>query len=129
MSGTAPSNVNYEIISNSVVDAQTFAFAGTGVTFYLQSGSTLKLGSTHASGAIQNSPSTFSNITVSGTRTYDNGTTIIYNGLAAQTIGNGQPSSSGIITRINNTNNVVEFGQTEGSCCREVRGSAPGNII
>lgn len=110
MSGTSPAAINYEITTNSTVNAGTSIFTGTGA-FTLQGGATLGLGSIHASGALQNTTTLDAdcgNIIVSGTRTFTTGSTIAYNATTGtQFIGNGFPPSGDVNLTINNSNNVT----------------------
>lgn len=105
ITGTPTATTNFEVINNSTLNMGTSVFTGTTNTFSLASGSTLGVGATDASGAIQTGTSA-GNIRVGGTRTYSSGSTIVYNGSAAQFIGNGHPSTSGVKTQILNSNGV-----------------------
>ena len=105
LGGTNPASINYEVINNSTLNMGTSFFIGTG-SFTLGSGSALGVGSTDANGAIQTG-TTNGNIRVGGTRTYNSGSTIVYNGLAAQFMGNGHPATSGVNTQINNSSGVT----------------------
>ena len=69
---------NYTISNGAIVDAGTSPFVGTG-TFTVGATGTLRVGSTDSGGAIQTGTAN-GNIRVSGTRTYNGGTTIVYNG-------------------------------------------------
>src|SRR5258706_625196 len=99
-----PATLNYEVINNSTLNMGTSFFTGTG-SFSLASGSTLGVGATDLLGAIQTG-TTNGNIRVGVTRVYSSGSTIVYNGLAAQFMGSGHPSSSGVACQINNSNGV-----------------------
>ncbi len=100
--GSMTGAINYIVESGSNLNLGTSAVTGTG-TFTLVSSGTIQVGSTDAGGAIQSSAIS-GNIRVSGTRSYQSGSTIIYNGLGPQFIGTGHPSTAN--TTINNTNNV-----------------------
>jgi hypothetical protein len=92
--------------SGSTLDIGAFSsIAGAGSTFTLNSGATLRLGSTNSTGALV--IGNVGNIRVTGTRTYNSGSTIIYNGTGAQSLGTGHPSTAGITTVINNTAGVA----------------------
>ncbi len=92
VSGTALSNINYNVANLAIVDLGTSAMTGAG-SLTLNPSSTLKVGSVDASGAIQNAPTAAGNIQVSGTRTYSSSATIVYDGAGPQVIGNGFPSN------------------------------------
>lgn len=97
--------INYTIDNGAIVSLPGENFFGGAGSFTLADLATLGVGSTHASGAIQSGTAN-GNIRVSGTRTFTSGSTIIYNGTAAQFIGTGHPNSAGIATQITNTNGV-----------------------
>jgi hypothetical protein len=96
-------SVNYSVASLSTLTVPGSNFVGGGGSFTLNG--TLQLGSTDAGGALQTGTS--GNIRVSGTRTYASNSTIVYNGSAAQFIGNGFPPSGVVNLTINNSNNVT----------------------
>lgn len=98
-SGGSIDALNFILESTSQLNLNTSAFTGSGNVF-VSNGATLSIGSLASGGAIQNG-TTAGNIRVSGTRTYQAGSTIEYNGLAAQVIGNGFPSS-GVNLVVNN---------------------------
>lgn len=100
---TPSGTLNYNIPVNATltIPAENF-ISGTGN--FTVSG-TLEVGSTNANGAMQ-SGSSAGNIRVSGSRTYNAASTIVYNGLSGQFIGNGHPSTSGVNTTINNANGI-----------------------
>ncbi|HEY5748491.1 MAG TPA: T9SS type A sorting domain-containing protein [Chryseolinea sp.] len=100
--------INYVIDNGAIVSLPAENFFGGAGSFTLSGGGTLQVGSTHGSGAIQSGTAN-GNIRVTGTRTYASGSTIVYNGTAAQWIGTGHPSSAGITTRITNTNGASLF--------------------
>ncbi|MBL3655371.1 T9SS type A sorting domain-containing protein [Fulvivirga sediminis] len=94
---------NYTISSNSLEVAANSYLSGNNLL--LQSGSELRVMSTASNGAIQSGTSN-GNIRVSGTRTYESGSTITYNGTSAQFIGAGHPTSPGVNLTINNSSGV-----------------------
>ena len=77
--------------------------------FNLDFGAKLRVGSTDASGALQTGTSA-GNIRVGGTRTYTAGSTIVYNGAAAQQLGNDFPSDVNLT--IDNASGVTLSGAT-----------------
>ncbi len=87
----------YTIVNGSILDAGTSAFVGTGATFNLQGGATLKVG--HANGLNTGTTAGNGNVLVSGTRTYAPNSNIIYNGGAAQILGT-EWSSSGALNGV-----------------------------
>ncbi|MTI20579.1 T9SS type A sorting domain-containing protein [Fulvivirga sp. RKSG066] len=93
------------ILSGAILSIANNNFLGTSGDFNLANNAELRVGSTAASGAIQTSGSG-GNIRVTGTQTYTSGSTIVYNGLAAQFIGSGYPSTAGVQLEINNANGV-----------------------
>lgn len=96
------SAINFAVESGSNLNLGTTYLSGTG-TFALNTGGTLQVGSVDALGAIQTT-TTGGNIRVSGIRTYQTGTTVIYNGAAQQFMASGHPAASNTI--INNANNI-----------------------
>lgn len=101
--GTTSGSINYSVNSGVILDLNVSPISGTG-TFTVNNLSELRVGSTAAGGAIQ-SGTTAGNIRVSGTRTYNAGSTIVYNGSAAQFIGSGHPTIPN--TTIDNANGVT----------------------
>lgn len=95
--------VNYYVSPLSVVSIPSTSFFGGGGDVTVDG--ELRVTSTHTSGAMQTGTLN-GNIRVSGTRTYTSGCTITYNGSAAQFIGNGHPTTSGVNTTINNASGV-----------------------
>lgn len=88
--------VNYTISSSSTVSIPGNNFiSGNGT---LNVSGVLQAGSTATSGAIQTGTSA-GNLRLSGARTYNNGSTIVYNGSPAF-IGSGHPTTSGVNTEI-----------------------------
>lgn len=96
-------NVNYSVASLSTLTLSGSNFIGGGGTFTLNG--TMQVGSTHAGGALQTGTAN-GNLRVSGTRTFASNSTIVYNGSAAQFIGNGFPSGSDVNLTINNASGV-----------------------
>lgn len=94
--------INFDI--TGALDLGTSHLAGTG-TLSVNNAAELRVGSTDANGAIQTG-TLAGNIRVSGVRIYTSGSTITYNGAAAQFIGNGHPTSSGVDITIANSNGV-----------------------
>lgn len=102
--GTFLNQINFTVKSGSILDLGTSPLTGEG-NFLLESSGELRVGNTNSSGAIQ-SGTTNGNIRVSGSRVYTSGSTIAYNGIAKQYIGNGHPSTPGVNTIIDNTSGV-----------------------
>jgi hypothetical protein len=94
--------------SATVTLANNSFFAGSGDVI-LENLATLKVGSTHSSGAIQTVTSA-GNIRVTGTRTYAAGSRIVYNGAAAQVIGSGFPTGGDVNLEIDNPTGVSMSG-------------------
>jgi hypothetical protein len=80
-------------------------FNGTG-DFTIESGGVLGVSSVNPSGAIQNNSSS-GNIRVTGTRTFNTGATLIYNGTSTQFLGNGFPTSGDVNLTIDNPTEVI----------------------
>ena len=99
---TITTAVGFAVQNGSTLDLGTAFLTGTGA-FTLFTGGTLMSASTDAgrSNSIRNGGG---NIRVSGTRTYQTGSTIVYNGLAAQFMGTGHPAPPH--TTISNTPTV-----------------------
>jgi hypothetical protein len=95
--------MNYYVSSLSVLRIPSGSFIAGGGTFTLDG--TLEVGSTNSSGAMQTG-FTAGNMRVTGVRTYNSSSTIVYAGSAAQFIGDGHPTSSGVNTTINNASGV-----------------------
>jgi hypothetical protein len=102
--GTISNFINYNVTSTSILDiaGSTNSLAGSGT---LTVSGEIRLGSTHSNGALQSGNSTGSNIQNTGTRTYNSGSTITYNGLAGQVVGNGHPGATfpGVNLTVNTT--------------------------
>ena len=96
--GIFSGNIDYIIEKDAIVDFGTSVFSNT--TGSLLVAGTIQLGSTHPQGAIQNAAA--GNIQVQGSRTFQPGSTIEYNGLAPQWIGEGHPSTPGVSLLCNN---------------------------
>ena len=94
----------FTVASGATVDCGTSTFSGAG-TFALTG--ELRVGSIDANGAIQTG-ALGGNLRTTGVRTYNSGSTIRYNGAAAQVIGNGYPTvtSPGVNLIIDNASGV-----------------------
>jgi hypothetical protein len=101
--GSITGAVHYFVQNGTTLDLGTSSLSGTG-TFTLNSGTTLNVGSIDSGGAIQLG-TVAGNIRTSGTRTYQAGSTIVYNGGGAQFMGAGHPAA--VNTTINNAANVT----------------------
>lgn len=97
--GILSNTINFIVDDNAIVNLGTDALTGTG-NFTANTGSEVRLGSTNASGAISG------NIQVSGTKTFNDGVTLIYNGSSAQFIGANHPSNA-VATVVNNASGVT----------------------
>lgn len=101
--GTLSGSINYSITNSTNLNLGTYPLEGSG-NFEISAGSTLTTANTEGittgttSGAIR----------VSGTRTYNTGSTIEYNGSVAQALGGGFPASDVNLT-INNTGGGVDL--------------------
>lgn len=96
---------------NELIISGESQIAGGGTSFFtVGANAIVYVQSTDAAGAIQNGTgqgTTTGNIRVTNSnRVYNPGAQIIYNGPAAQFMGNGQPTTAGITTVINNAANV-----------------------
>lgn len=99
-------NVNYSVASLSTLVVSGANFIGGNGSFTLSG--TLQLGSTHAGGALQTGTSNGNIRVPTANRTFNAGSTIVYNGSGAQFIGNGFPSSGGDVNLvIDNTSGVT----------------------
>ncbi len=104
--GNITSAIQYIISSNSVLDVGTSILSGSGS---LTVNGTLRLGSLHTSGALQNTTTIDAdcgNVTTT-TRTFNSGSTLVYAGSGPQFLGNGHPSASNITTQIINASGVT----------------------
>ncbi|HCM75512.1 MAG TPA: hypothetical protein DIS90_03965, partial [Cytophagales bacterium] len=104
--GLISNDINFVNASNSTLDLGTSILEGTGS---FTNNGTLRVGSTHASGALQNTTildSDCGNIILSGTRTYANPSIIVYNGSGAQILGDGHPTTAGVDITIANASGV-----------------------
>jgi hypothetical protein len=101
--GTVSGAINYTVNNNTTLMMGT-SLVGNGSTgtFTLASGGGLTIGDP---GGIALSGAT-GNVRVSGTRTFNTGTNITYNGTTAQNAGNGLPATVTNLT-INNSNGVT----------------------
>ncbi len=96
------SAVSFSVESGSNLNLGTSFLSGTGA-FTLNTGGTLQVGSLDVTGAIQ-AGTTGGNIRVSGVRTYQSNSEIIYNGAGQQYMASGHPAAPN--TTIDNTDNV-----------------------
>jgi len=95
--------VSFSVESGSNLNLGTSFLTGTGA-FTLNTGGTLQVGSLDVTGAIQ-AGTTGGNIRVSGVRTYQSNSEIIYNGAGEQYMALGHPAAPN--TTINNTGTVL----------------------
>lgn len=98
-------NINYVVDTNAILSIPNGNFLGGTGSFTLASNGSLHVGSTDLNGAIGNG-SIGGNVRVTGVRTYTNPSTITFNGVGPQFIGNGHPTSPGINTVVNNPSGV-----------------------
>ncbi|MCB0493765.1 MAG: T9SS type A sorting domain-containing protein, partial [Cyclobacteriaceae bacterium] len=98
-------NLNYNVATNAILSIPGSNFISGGGSFTLSGNGTLQVGSNDATGALQTG-AIGGNIRVTGSRTYSSPSTIVYNGTAAQFIGNGHPTVTGINTTVDNSNGV-----------------------
>ncbi|MBX2916026.1 MAG: T9SS type A sorting domain-containing protein [Cyclobacteriaceae bacterium] len=99
--------VNVTVANGSTLNLATSSIGGTNTSFTLNSGATLKVGATNPEGAIANS-TTVGNLRMPvGSRTYQAGSNIVYNGLLTQYLGGGHPALTGVTTIIDNPNEVI----------------------
>ncbi|MBA4055240.1 MAG: hypothetical protein C0490_11045, partial [Marivirga sp.] len=96
------SAINFIVESGSILNLGTSSLTGSG-TLNLNAGGTIHVGSVHPAGAIQTGTAA-GNIRLSGIRTYQAGSTIVYDGVGQQFTALGHPAAANTI--INNTNNV-----------------------
>ena len=96
------SAVSFSVESGSNLNLGTSFLSGTGA-FTLNTGGTLQVGSTDAGGAIQ-AGTAGGNIRVSGVRTYQSNSDIIYNGAGRQYMASGHPAAPN--TTIDNIDDV-----------------------
>lgn len=105
--GTISQRISYTVPSGHTVRVLGESqMVGTALSELTVSG-TLILESTNSTGAIITGIGAgLGNVRV-GVRTFNPGSRLVYGGSAQQTIGNGQPVATGVITEINNTSGVV----------------------
>ncbi|ADR20906.1 hypothetical protein MATR_14680 [Marivirga tractuosa] len=101
--GDFSNSINFSINNSSTLDVSTYFLTGSG-TFEIGPGSTLVTANSEGI----TSGTTTGSIRVSGTRTFNTGSTIEYNGTATQALGNGFPAS-GVNLTINNTGGGVNM--------------------
>lgn len=106
-SGSIDNNIHYVVGASDILTVSGESALIGDISSALDVSGTLVLSSTNVSGAIQtgygNSPA--GNVWVQ-TRTFNSGAILSYAGAAAQAIGNGQPSTIGVTTLINNSSGV-----------------------
>ncbi|MBX2895939.1 MAG: T9SS type A sorting domain-containing protein [Cyclobacteriaceae bacterium] len=99
--------VNITVANGSTLNLANSSIGGISTSFTLNSGATLRVGATNPEGAIANS-TTVGNLRMAvGSRTYQAGSTIVYNGLLTQYLGTGHPTLTGVTTVIDNVNEVI----------------------
>lgn len=86
------SAISFSVENGSTLDLGDTYLSGTGA-FVMANGSTLRVSSVHPLGALQLG-NTGGNIRMTGARTYQPGSTIIYDGPGLQYLGNGHPAPS-----------------------------------
>jgi hypothetical protein len=96
-------NIDYVVETDAIVNLGTSVLSNTFGS--LQVKGTLQVGSTHSLGAIQTAAA--GNIQIQGSRTFQAGSTVEFNGLGPQWIGNGHPSTPGVNLICSNTSGVT----------------------
>ncbi len=115
---TLTNRLAYSVANDNELDViGESQLAGSGTCFFtLGTNSILRVASTDAAGAIQTGAGQSAaggNVRVTaGNRVYNSGSQIIYNGLGAQFMGNGQPTVAGITTVVNNNAGVTQVAAT-----------------
>jgi hypothetical protein len=122
--GTYTNQIGFLIGSGKTLNMGTSIMSGSGP---FTNNGTVGLGSTDANGALQTG-ATGGNIQVTGTRTYANPSTVLYNGSSKQFMGNGNPSGTGNTTRISNANDV-EIAGSGATATVNILDLASGNLI
>ncbi len=89
------SAIHFTVQNGSTLDFGTTFLSGTG-SFTVYSGSTIHVGSTDPGGAVQVGTAG-GNIRVSGVRTFESGSTVIYNGAGPQFMASGHPAGANTI--------------------------------
>ncbi len=104
--GSITNRINYRLVSanDTLQVLGESQMIGNSLSSYTQSGGVLIVESTDANGAIQTGSGAGSGNIRVVTRTYATGSTIVYQGAAAQVIGNGHPTTTAVI--INNPSGV-----------------------
>lgn len=105
MPGTISITVGPDDVLDVGASSMVTGVNGTGVNCTFTVEGTLRVGSTDASGAIRNVTNGGNIRTPTAGRVYVDGSTIVYNGTAAQFIGNGHPTNN-VNVVINNSNGV-----------------------
>lgn len=109
-SGVIQNNLTHTIAAGSIVSVPgENALSGTSLVV----NGTLRLGSVNTTGALVTG-TTLGNVRTTN-RTYNTGSRIVYSGVATQFIGIGHPTSSGIVTEIDNASGVIFNGTTSGN--------------
>jgi hypothetical protein len=105
--GSIINRIHYYISPATILDLSVYPISGAGSAFVLDG--TIIVGSLEPTGAIRNS-TTLGNIrTTTSSRVYSPGSTVIYRASAAQIMGDGQPSGTGVTTIIDNSQGVSLF--------------------
>jgi len=102
--GSITGRIGYIVPASNTVQFTGESSMAGGTTSYLNLTGNLVLSSTNSTGAIQTGTAN-GNIRT-GIRTFNNGSTLVYSGAAAQIMGNGQPNDTNLTTIINNSNGV-----------------------
>jgi hypothetical protein len=101
ITGGTQGTLHYSFPTNAEVDLGISILGGSG-NLTVGNNVTLYLGSVHASGALQNT-TTGGNIRVApGSRTYSSNLLLVYNGAAAQFLGDGHPQGTNTSLRVDN---------------------------
>jgi hypothetical protein len=116
--------IAFLIGSGKTLNMGTSIMTGTGP---FTNNGTVGLGSIDVNGALQLG-AVGGNIQVTGTRTYANPSTIVYNGAAKQFMGNGNPSGTGNTVRISNASDV-EIAGTGNTSTVNILDLASGSLI
>jgi len=112
-------NMDYVIESNSVVDLGTSTLSNDAGMLQVKGG--IRVGSVHPLGAIQLGAN--GNILVKGSRIYEDGSSITYNGLTPQWIGDGHPPSGGVNVTCDNPTEVSLLQSTAVGGLRLLKGT------
>jgi len=108
LNGTISSNpFNYTIASTCTLDMIGESALVSSTAGSMTVNGTIRLGSVNYSRGALVIGSLGGNIKVTGTRTYNSGATIVYAGLAAQIVGGGHPTASGVKMEVDNPAGVT----------------------